>query len=359
MNTRLRKLVKKLKDDTTSMLILSNINRTYFSNFISSAGALLITKNQTYLLVDFRYGESAKKKAFKECKVIVYENFYEELKNILKKHNVKVLKIESKTTTISTYNNLKTNLKDMKISINSEKELDIEIEKIRIIKSNNELKNMQMAQQIAEKAYLEILNYIKPEVEEKKLALELEYLMKKNGAEKTAFNLITITGNNTSLPHGVPSNTKIKSGDFVLFDIGAVYNGYHSDMTRTVGVNYLSDNKKNVYNIVLSAQKKALSKIKSNIVASKIDKVARDIIDKAGYGDFFGHSTGHGVGMNIHEAPTISSNSNTVLKENMVFTVEPGIYLPNEFGVRIEDMVAVTKESYHNFTNINKELIIL
>ena len=218
---------------------------------------------------------------------------------------------------------------------------------------------IKKAQQITEEAYTEVLNYIKPNVTEREIALELDYLMRKKGADGVSFSLITITGKNTSLPHGVPKDNTIKEGDFFLSDIGALYNGYHSDMTRTVAVKSATDEMEEIYNIVLKAQLSALETVKAGTKASVVDKTARDIISSYGYGEMFGHSTGHGVGLDIHEQPTVSINSETILSSGMVITVEPGIYIPNKFGVRIEDMVCVTKDGYENFATIDKSLIIV
>ena len=185
------------------------------------------------------------------------------------------------------------------------------------------------------------------------------YLMKQYGAERVSFDLITITGSKTSLPHGVPSDDVVKSGDLFTMDFGAVYDGYHSDTTRTVAVNFATDKQREIYNIVLKAQLAVLDEVKAGKTCSEIDKIARDIITEAGYGECFGHSTGHGVGLEIHELPNVSPRGEIILEEGMVITDEPGIYLPKKFGVRIEDMLYVTEKGYNNFVSLPKELIIL
>ena len=183
--------------------------------------------------------------------------------------------------------------------------------------------------------------------------------LKDLGAESVSFDLITITGKKTSLPHGVPGNDIIKNGDFVTFDIGATYKGYHSDMTRTVAVGSVTDKMKEVYNIVLDAQKMAMASVKPGIKCSDIDKIARDYIYSKGYEGCFGHATGHGVGLDIHEYPTVSPRCDTILKEGMIVTIEPGIYIKDNFGVRIEDTVIVTENGYKSFASLPKELTIL
>ena len=204
-----------------------------------------------------------------------------------------------------------------------------------------------------------MLNYVKPGVSEKEISARLEYLKNIYGAECKSFDLITITGKKTSLPHGVPSDDIVREGDFFTFDFGSVYEGYHSDTTRTVAVKYATDEMEKIYDIVLKAQLTALEKIKPGVKCCEVDKAARDIITAEGYGEYFGHSTGHGVGLDIHEAPTVSAKSETVLKSGMIITDEPGIYLPDKFGVRIEDMICVTDSGYKNFVSLPKELIIL
>jgi Xaa-Pro aminopeptidase len=230
---------------------------------------------------------------------------------------------------------------------------------LRIIKDELEIEYLYEAQKITEKAYLDVLNYVRPGVSERTVSIELEHLMKKYGASHVSFDLITITGKKTSLPHGVPSDDIIKEGDFFTMDIGSLFEGYHSDMTRTVAVKSCNDEQRRIYDIVLKAQLTALYGVKAGVKAAYVDKLARDVISNAGYGEQFGHSTGHGVGLNIHEEPFVSAKGDKTLSENMVITVEPGIYLENRFGVRIEDMVLVKENGFENFATLSKELIIV
>ena len=183
--------------------------------------------------------------------------------------------------------------------------------------------------------------------------------MLKNGAEAVSFETIAVSGKNSSMPHGVPTDKKIENGDFITMDFGAVYNGYHSDMTRTVIVGKPTEKQKEVYETVLKAQKSALEVLKNGVTGFDADKVARDIIENAGYKENFGHGTGHGVGIEIHESPNLSPYSKATLETGNVVTVEPGIYIPDEFGVRIEDMALITEDGYINLTSCEKELIIL
>ena len=322
----------------------------------SSAGMLLIFKECAYLIIDFRYIEKARN-TVKNCTVMEQENLTEQINSLMKKHNAKSLAVESMDMTLSRMSFLEKKFPDIEF-IKSD-ELSNNIYDMRTIKSTEEIEKIHKAQKIAEKAFDEILGFIRPGVTEREIALKLDNCMLENGAEGLSFETIALAGANTSMPHGVPGNYKVKNGDFVLMDFGAVYDGYHSDMTRTVCVGQSSEKMGKIYDIVLKALLEALKKVKSGITGSELDGYARDIIDESGYGDFFGHSLGHGVGMEIHEFPTASSKSETILKENMVVTVEPGIYLPGDFGVRIEDFVVVTENSHQNLTNCPKKLIIL
>ena len=351
---RIKQLV--LPEVADGALITSDINRRYFTGMKSSAGMLLIFKECAYLIIDFRYIEKARN-TVKNCTVMEQENLTEQINSLMKKHNAKSLAVESMDMTLSRMSFLEKKFPD--IEFRKSDELSNNIYDMRTIKSTEEIEKIHKAQKIAEKAFDEILGFIRPGVTEREIALKLDTCMLENGAEGLSFETIALAGANTSMPHGVPGNYKVKNGDFVLMDFGAVYDGYHSDMTRTVCVGQSSEKMGKIYDIVLKAQLEALKKVKSGITGSELDGYARDIIDESGYGDFFGHSLGHGVGMEIHEFPTASSKSETILKENMVVTVEPGIYLPGEFGVRIEDFVVVTENSHQNLTNCPKKLIIL
>ena len=356
--TRLDKLKGFIKNKNEALLITNEVNIGYFSGFFHSEGYLLVTSENSYLIVDFRYTEAAEKKS-SDCKVVMYSKLSQDLLDILIKEGIKSITFESDSITVSRFEFFKKVLSQHNIDCIVDQKLCKYIADIRIIKDSTELEKIQKAQNIAEKAYLEVLNYVKPGVSEKEISARLDYLMNIYGAECKSFDLITITGKKTSLPHGVPSDGIVKEGDFFTFDFGAVYEGYHSDTTRTVAVKYATDKMTEIYNIVLKAQLAALEKIKPGVKCSEVDKTARDIISNHGYGKYFGHSTGHGVGLDIHEAPAVSPRGEVVLKSGMVITDEPGIYLPNEFGVRIEDMLCVTDEGYKNFVSLPKELIIV
>ncbi len=358
MEYRIKNLQKNLKSDFQAFLITSDVNRFYYTSFSSSAGCVLVTKSNAYLLVDFRYIEAAQSKV-KHCKVVMFKKLCDTIKDICADKHITEIFVEEENVTLAQASSLRNDFAKFGVKLSHDKILDAIIKNQRIVKKQDEIAMIKKAQQITEQAYTEVLNYVKPGVTEREIALELEYLMRKKGADGVSFSLITITGKNTSLPHGEPGDNVVKEGDFFLSDIGALYQGYHSDMTRTVAIKHATDEMIKIYNIVLNAQQKALNQVKSGIKAEIVDLTARSFISANGYGDMFGHSTGHGVGLDIHEQPNVSPKSETILSSGMIITVEPGIYIPNKFGVRIEDMVCVTNDSYENFATIDKSLIIV
>ncbi|MEG1441984.1 MAG: M24 family metallopeptidase, partial [Oscillospiraceae bacterium] len=232
-----------------------------------------------------------------------------------------------------------------------------EIDALRMVKSPEEIAKMEIAEEIGVKAFLHILKYLKIGVSESDIATEIEYSMRKNGGSGTSFDTIVVSGAKSSLPHGKPDEKKLEYGDFVTMDFGCKYNGYCSDMTRTIVMGQASDEQKKIYNVVKDAQTAGLSAIRAGILGKDADTVARKVIEDSGYGKYFGHSLGHGVGLCIHELPNLSPKSEITLLENMVVTCEPGIYIPSFGGVRIEDMVVVKTESVVNLTKLSKELI--
>lgn len=353
---KFERLFAVLPDEIDAAIITSGVNRRYFSGMKSSAGTVVAFRDKAYLIIDFRYIEAATKKV-KDAQVILQGKLFDQINELLKKHGAKTAAIESDTMTVSMLNMYKERITAAEIVSSSA--LSDAIGELRIVKTQDEIDKMIKAQRIAEAAFENVLNFIKPGVTEKEIGLCLDYYMLKNGAEALSFDTIAITGANTSLPHGVPGDNVVKEGSFVLMDYGATYDGYHSDMTRTVCVGKPTEKMEQVYNIVLDAQLKTIAAIKEGITGHDADKVARDVITAAGYGEMFGHSLGHGVGMEIHEAPTAAPSSTRVLKENMIVTVEPGIYIPGEFGVRIEDFVIVKKDGCENMTLAKKSLISL
>lgn len=233
------------------------------------------------------------------------------------------------------------------------------IQKPRMVKDAEELAKLEQAEHIGDAAFTHILDVLKPGVSEREIALELEFFMKKQGASKLSFDTIVASGANGSMPHAQVTDRVLQSGDFVTMDFGCVYQGYCSDMTRTVAIGTPTDEMKKVYQIVLDANLRAMEQIEAGKRCNEIDAVARDYIREQGYGEYFGHGLGHGVGLDIHEEPRFSPKCDVITQENMVITDEPGIYLPGQFGVRIEDLVVVKENGYQKLSQSEKKLIIL
>lgn len=348
--------IKNFLSDNDAALIMSDTNRLYFTGFKSSAGAVLITKSEAYLLIDFRYFEKAQKNV-KHLKVLLANRLYAEIGEILKSCQIENLFIETDYTTLDGISTLRKGLDGFNIL--TDNALSQKILKMRSIKDEEEIKSIEKAQVLTDEAFSYILSHIKPGVRETDIALKMEFFMREHGSEGVAFDFIVVSGKNSSLPHGVPTDKKIENGDFVTMDFGGVINGYRSDMTRTVAVGSVTPKQETVYETVLKAQKAALDAIKPEVPCSLIDKTARDIITAEGFGDCFGHGLGHSVGLEIHENPACNTRDTTLLKSGMIMTVEPGIYIPDKFGVRIEDMVLITDNGYKNFTKSPKELKVL
>lgn len=336
-------------------LVSSEANRKYLTDFSSSDGFLLISDSFSAFFTDSRYIEAARNTITDCDDVLLLKESYKQVSEYAEKFHPVCVYTEQENLTVSEYTGIG---KAFRCTVVSDK-LDKELHKLRRIKSIREKERMVKAQRISEGAFSHILTFIRPGVSEIDIRLELEFYMLKNGADGISFDTIAISGKKTSMPHGVPSDKLIEPGDFVTMDYGALVNGYHSDMTRTVAVGSVTDKQVEVYNTVLSAQMKCLEVLRPGVSCRDADAAARDIIDKAGYGACFGHGTGHGVGINIHELPNLSPKSSMVLAEGDIVTDEPGIYLPGEFGVRIEDMVYITSDGYENLTNCDKNLIIL
>lgn len=350
------KLWDKISSDCDAAIIFSMENRRYFTEFPSSDGALLVYNGKALFFTDSRYTEAAAK-CIGEENVIDSVNLYETLKNIFAENSVKKVAVENDKLTLAEFDSIREKLPEVEFITTSL--LANAIESIRIVKNESETEKIKAAQRIAEEAFSHMLGFIKPGMTEKEISLELDFYMLSHGAEAISFETIAVAGKNSSMPHGVPGDYKIQQGDFLTLDFGATVDGYHSDMTRTICIGEPSAKQREVYETVLKAQNAALAALKDGITGVEADKIARDIIEEAGYGKYFGHGLGHGVGVEIHEAPRLSPKAPHTLKEGHVVTVEPGIYLPGEFGVRIEDMAIITKDGSINLTECPKELIIL
>ncbi len=344
-------------DSQKAVLVFSECNRRYFTEFPSDIGILLITSDEAYLLQDFRYEEAAGYSA-KNCKVVGFKKIYETLCELLEKHGVKQVYLEINKLSVSQARKFEKELGGKGIEVVLDETLDNAIKDQRMIKSPEEVKKIEASQAITDAAFEHILPFIKEGVTERELALEIEFFMRKNGADSVAFDLIVAAGKSGSQCHAVPSQNTVQKGDFITMDTGALLDGYHSDMTRTVALGKVSDEQRRVYETVLEAQMAVINAVKPGMVCKDVDKIARDIIEKD-YPGAFGHGLGHGVGFEIHEWPAFSSKDETVCQEGMVITDEPGVYLPAQYGVRIEDMLLITADGCRSLTKSPKELIEL
>ncbi|NLA77086.1 MAG: aminopeptidase P family protein [Clostridiales bacterium] len=352
---RLKGLVASLPGNADCALIFSPESRFCFTGFQASDGVLIAGKNGCVLLEDSRYIEAAQR-CVTSCEVRLFKKLSDSLPTEMKAFGYVCAAVEAERMTLSELEKLKRALPECEFVTQG---LDAAVSRIRLIKSDDEVALITLAQRCAERAFEHILGYIKPGVSEREIALELDFFMLKNGARGISFETIAVSGENSSMPHGVPSDRKIANGDFITMDFGAVIGGYHSDMTRTVAVGQVSEEQRRVYDTVLAAQNAAIDTICAGVSCKTADAAARDIISEAGFGDYFGHGTGHGVGIEIHEQPRVSPSSDEILESGNVVTVEPGIYLPGRFGVRTEDMVLVTAHGCKNLTLVPKELIVL
>lgn len=356
--TRLEKIAAMVKKmPVEAVLITSPVNRQYATTFPSSAGACLVTEQgDGYFFTDFRYIEAAEKAAAPQgyqVQMVTGGDYMTPLAALLKKHQVKTLGYEDRRMSVSAYHQYEQALPCRLTPLGGR------LEEVRQVKEEGEVECIVIARRMAEAAFEELLPMIRPGVTEKQLAAELNYRMLCHGAEGMSFDIIAVSGPNSSMPHGVPGERQVQKGDFITFDFGALYKGYHSDMTRTVAVGEASEEMRRVYDTVLRANVACCREMKAGCIGGDIHQLALDIISKEGYGEYFQHGLGHSVGLEIHEDPRASLNGTARLECGNVLTVEPGIYLPGKFGVRIEDMIWLSPDGPKNLTNTPKELLIL
>lgn len=341
-------------------LITDKSNIRYLSNFTGSSGFMLLTKNKNYLFTDFRYIERAKNTINKGIEIVdttrVWRNpqmLKENWQKVLNKHKISNLGVEEANLTVTQFKKFKTissKIKFVDISGN--------IEKKREIKSEKEIKLIEESQRINEKVFIEIkkIAQAKNGITELELAWKIKELGYQYGADEVSFDPIVGFGPNSAIVHHSPTTKKLKKGEIILIDMGMKYQGYCSDMTRMIFTKKPSPKQTEIYNLVLESQLASIKVIKEGITGQEADGTGRQIINNAGYKDQYGHSGGHGIGLDIHESPSLSENCTAKFKANTIVTVEPGIYLPGEFGVRIEDMVLVQKSGCKGLTKIEKGL---
>ncbi|MFE8702511.1 M24 family metallopeptidase [Cytobacillus sp. FJAT-54145] len=348
---KMREHFEKLGID--GMLITSNYNRRYISNFSGSAGVVLVSTDQAQFITDFRYVEQASKQC-EGFEIVKHTGAIpEEVAVQVQKLGIKKLGFEQDHLTFSAFKAYEKVVGAELVPVSGL------VEKLRLIKTEPEIKILKEAADIADAAFKHILDFIRPGLTELEVSNELEFFMRKAGATSSSFDIIVASGVRSALPHGVASDKVIEKGDFVTLDFGAYHKGFVSDITRTLAVGEPDAKLKEIYNIVLEAQLRGMEGIKPGMTGKEADALTRDYITEKGYGEYFGHSTGHGIGLEVHEGPSLSVKSDLVLEPGMVVTVEPGIYIPGLGGVRIEDDTLITKEHNETLTHSTKELIIL
>ncbi|TYR82444.1 aminopeptidase P family protein [Priestia megaterium] len=349
--TKLREQFSALNID--GMIITSEYNRRYMTNFTGSSGIAVVSAEHAAFVTDFRYVEQAASQT-EGFDIVQHKGpIHEAVANVVKQFGITKLGFEQDYVTYSQFESLQTHIQAELVPVSHA------IENLRLIKSDSEIKILKEAAKIADAAYEHILTFVRPGLTELQVSNELEFFMKKQGALSSSFDIIVASGHRSALPHGVASDKVIEKGELVTLDFGAYYQGYCSDITRTFAVGHISDELKTIYDVVLQAQLKGMKEIKAGMTGKEADALTRDYITEQGYGQYFGHSTGHGLGLEVHEAPSLSIKSQDKLQPGMVVTVEPGIYIPNLGGVRIEDDTVVTAEGNESLTHSSKELIIL
>lgn len=347
------KILQKKLLNHEAFMVSSDTNRFYLTGFRSSSGKIIITKDKAVLFVDFRYYEAAKKQL--SCFEVFLYSKPQQIKDFFTSNDIKNLFIETDSVSI---NDAELIEKNYGIKPEFDNKMSDLVLSLRQVKSENEINKIISAQQLTDATFDYILPRITKGRTEREIMLDMEFFMRKNGSEGVPFDFIVVSGENTSLPHGVPNDRKVQNGDFITMDFGAVVEGYCSDMTRTVAMGSVNDTQRDIYNTVLKAQKSAINVAFAGEKCSNIDAVARKIIENK-YSGSFGHGLGHGVGIEVHELPNLNTSFDKPLEVNNVVTIEPGIYLENCFGVRIEDMLIIKENKNIDITKSSKELIIL
>jgi Xaa-Pro aminopeptidase len=334
-----------------ALIITNPVNRLYLSGFTGSSGLLLISNEQAFLVTDFRYIEQAKNQSVGFKIIRQHEELYPGLSDTVKQAGWTKVGFETKHLTYNVYSEMEEKLPVEMVPVEGI------VEKLRMVKNAEELAIMTRGAAIIDKAFDYLLKIIRPGMTERELALELEIYLLRKGAEERSFKFIVASGLRGALPHGTASDKVMEKGELVTIDFGAVFEGYATDMTRTIALGIPGQLQCDIYNLVYKAQAEARAAVAPGIRTKEIDSTARVIIEESGYGEYFGHGLGHGIGLETHEAPNVNQRSDTLLEPGMVITVEPGVYLPGLGGVRIEDMVSVTADGVKLLTDSPRELI--
>lgn len=338
-----------------ALLVTSAVNRRYLSGFRGSAGYLLIGPLRATLFTDGRYQESAPREVFPPIEVVVHGRPAERwLSEWLRQEGIGRLGFEAEALSFKDYETYRQAFAPTELV-----PLVGVVQALRQVKAAQEIEALQRAAAITEDSLAAVLPTLQLGITERELALALEWEMRRRGADGVAFPLIVAFGPNSALPHAVPGTRRLAPHDLVIFDVGAVWDGYHADLTRTYVAGAFREESRRMYDVVLAAEEAALEVVQAGRPAAAVDRAARAVIEAAGFGAHFVHSTGHGVGLEIHEAPHLTATSTETLEEGMVVTVEPGIYLPGFGGVRIEDTVVVRPEGAEVLTRSCKAEPIL
>jgi Xaa-Pro aminopeptidase len=352
---RLNSARKLLDAQSLDGLLFSSLeNIRYLCGFTGSDGALLLSRKDCFFLTDSRYWTQADEE-IKGSQTIHYKKKIDGIASLLSDLRLRSVGFESSVLPLSSHRALKENLAADVILV----PLENELKNLRAIKDAQELDLIKKAIDISSRAFQHVLGMTREGMVEKDLALKMEFFMKRNGAEVLGFDIIVASGKRSALPHGKASEKRIAKGDLVLFDYGIRYQGYHSDETCTAICGEPSPEQQRIYQVVREAHDKAIEMVRPGIPVRDVDAAARDHIRVCGYGDYFGHGLGHGVGLNVHEDPFINADNKDILQEGMVFTVEPGIYIPEQGGVRLEDMVRVTAHGAEVLTPLSKDLHVI
>lgn len=355
--SRFDKIREKLaKYDLDAMMVTGSPNRLYATGFPSSAGLALITKDKNYFFTDSRYIEAASNR-IEGCEVreINRENpTIKQVSELIERHGIKHLGYEEQYMTVAEFEG--TWKKNLTCELIGATAL---LTELRSVKDEEEVKHLIAAQRIAERALQDVLDFIKVGRTEKEISAYLQYKMLTYGSERNSFSPIVVSGANSSLPHGVPTEKAVEAGDFLTMDFGCVLNGYCSDMTRTVAVGHVTEEMDKVYHTVLNAQLAGIATAKAGVTGRAVHEAAAKVIGDAGYGAYFGHGFGHGLGIEVHEQPSANLNNDKPLPVGAVISAEPGIYLPGRFGVRIEDVLVIEENGCRDIMEAPKKLLIL
>ena len=356
IQNRVARLREKMKEiDLDAFLVTTKENRQYLTGFTGSFGWVLVTKREVYLMTDSRYVEQASKET-SGCKIVQLQHFTPPvtLRMIMTDVDAVTLGVESDRLTYEEFERVANQVRRKAVT-----PIAGFVDRLRRVKDEEEIKLLARAEEIGDEAFKHVLGVIKPGMTEREIAIELEFQMRKAGASGLSFDTIVASGKRSSMPHGLASDKKVEAGDFITMDFGCVYQGYCSDMTRTIALGSVDEKQETVYNLVRKAQEDAIAAVHAGVTGKEIHAVAQNVFQEAGYGAYFGHGLGHSVGLEIHEAPTFAPRTEDIIPENTVITVEPGLYLPNWGGVRIEDLIVVKEDGCINLTHSPKELIIL